>query len=343
MIQAWEGYRHGVNLGGWLSQCNHTRERYDSFITEEDVRVIASWGLDHIRVPVDYNLVEDEQGRRREEGFGYIERAIGWCRASGLRMVLDLHKTYGYSFDAGEAETGFFENEAHQERFCRLWEEFARRFGRNEDMLAFELLNEVTDQAYSPVWNRIADRCIDRIRAIAPTIDILVGSYWNNSIDALPDLDPPKDAHIVYNFHCYDPLMFTHQGAPWVDGMDHAFRITMDAPVSELAAATEKLRGVKPADFDGLDPDAPLSQSYFEKRFEKAVKVAEERGVRLYCGEYGVIDRARPEDALRWYQAIGGAFERFGIGRAAWTYRAMDFGLSDEHMKSVLPEVLPLL
>ena len=64
MLQTWEGYRHGVNLGGWLSQCNHTKERYDRFITEDDIRVIASWGLDHIRVPVDYNLVEDELHRK---------------------------------------------------------------------------------------------------------------------------------------------------------------------------------------------------------------------------------------------------------------------------------------
>ena len=159
MIQTWDGFQHGVNLGGWLSQCNHTRERYDSFIREEDIGVLASWGLDHIRVPVDYNLVEDEQGNYREEGFARLEKTICWCRKNGLNMVLDLHKTYGFSFDEGEAETGFFDNAAYQERFYRLWEQFARRFGANGDMLAFELLNEVTEPAYSETWNRIADIC----------------------------------------------------------------------------------------------------------------------------------------------------------------------------------------
>ena len=61
------GFTHGVNLGGWLSQCDHTKERYDTFIVEDDIKEIKSWGLDHIRVPVDYNLVEDEEGNYLEE------------------------------------------------------------------------------------------------------------------------------------------------------------------------------------------------------------------------------------------------------------------------------------
>ena len=59
-MKRWKGYEHGINLGGWLSQCNHTKDRYDNFIIEEDIRRISTWGLDHIRVPIDYNLVEDE-------------------------------------------------------------------------------------------------------------------------------------------------------------------------------------------------------------------------------------------------------------------------------------------
>lgn len=76
----WPGYTRGVNLGGWLSQCPHTRERYESFLGEEDIRRIRDWGLDHIRVQCDYELVEDENGAYREEGFAYIRRAIDWSR-----------------------------------------------------------------------------------------------------------------------------------------------------------------------------------------------------------------------------------------------------------------------
>ena len=342
-MKTWPGYTRGVNLGGWLSQCVHTPEHYDRFIAEADIRRIRDWGLDHIRVPVDYDLVEDAQGVRREAGFAYIQRAIDWSRRAGLNMILDLHKTFGFSFDAGEGESGFFEDGALQERFYRLWEEFARRYARYEDTLAFELLNEVTDPAYSETWNRIAAACIARIRAIAPTVKILVGGYWNNSIEALPDLLPPPDENVLYTFHCYEPLIFTHQGAYWIPGMDQAFRLSADASYAEMEACSRRELQHWHASFDGLDPAGQLSADYFARRFAEAVRVAEERDTGLYCGEYGVIDRAAPEDALRWYACIHEAFEAAGIGRAAWSYRAMDFGLADERLDAVRARLLALL
>ncbi len=342
-MRTWKGYGHGINLGGWLSQCNHTKERYDNFIREEDIARISGWGLDHIRLPIDYNLVETAGGEYIPEGFGYIEKTIGWCRKYGLKLLLDLHKTYGFSFDAAYGESGFFEDGKLQERFYRLWEELARRFGQHEDMLAFELLNEVTDKAYSDKWNGISGTCIDRIRQIAPTIWIAVGGYHNNSIAALPDLAMPKDEKIVYNFHCYEPLIFTHQGAYWVEGMDRGFRTTADATYGELAKQSAEQIPNWGDPFPGFDPAEKLGTEFFERSFAQAVRVAEERNVPLYCGEYGVINLAKPEDTVKWYRMISAAFNRFGIGRAAWSYKEMNFGFVDEHMKDVLPEVLKCL
>jgi hypothetical protein len=33
-------------------------------------------------------------------------------------------------------------------------------------------------------------------------------------------------------------------------------------------------------------------------------------------------------------------FEKYGIGRAAWTYKEMDFGLSDERMDPIRDEII---
>ena len=68
--------------------------------------------------------------------------------AESLNMILDLHRTIGFSFDPAVKENGFFENEQLQELFYRIWEAFAERYGEYDDCVAFELLNEVTDQAY---------------------------------------------------------------------------------------------------------------------------------------------------------------------------------------------------
>ena len=311
------GFYRGVNLGGWLSQCDYSEDRLSNFITEPDFEKIASWGLDHVRIPVDYNVLENEDGSYDESGFTRIENALGFAKKYGLNAVIDLHKTAGFSFDKDEQESGFFDNEKYQERFYRLWEELSKHFGKYSDYVAFELLNEFTEQSYIDAWNRISRECIRRIRAYAPDTLILLGSYWNNSPEAVKDLEKPYDDKVIYNFHCYSPLEFTHQGAPWVDIIDQAARFHFE--------------------------EMEITPEYFEKLFAEAMEKAKENGTDIYCGEYGVIDRAEPEDALKWFKVINSVFEKYGIARAAWSYKEMDFGLSDSRMDGVREELIKYL
>ncbi len=310
------GFYRGVDLGGWFSQCDYSEDRMDHFITEKDFDVVAGWGLDHVRIPVDYNVMENEDGSWNEDGFRRIGNALSWAVRRDLKVVLDLHKTAGFSFDSGEKEEGFFESEKYQQRFYRLWEEIAARFTDAEN-IAFELLNEVTDAAFIDAWNRISTECIRAIRRIAPDSLILLGSYHNNAPDALKDLNPPTDRKVICNFHCYDPLNFTHQGAHWVPWLDQNKRVSFE--------------------------EAGIGEDYFEKAFASALETAEKHQTALYCGEYGVIETATPEDTVKWYQRIHDTFEKFGISRSAWSYRQMNFGLADERLDQVRSRLIPLL
>ena len=311
------GFYKGVNLGGWLSQCDYSKERLDHFITEPDFAKIASWGMDHVRIPIDYNILENEDGSYKQDGFDRIENALLLCKKYGLNTVIDLHKTAGFSFDFGERENGFFEREDLQERFYRLWEELAKHFGKYSDRAAFELLNEVTDQSFSAAWNRVSGECIRRIRLHAPDTLILLGGYWNNSPQAVRDLEAPYDDKVIYNFHCYDPIEFTHQGAPWVGKLDQKARYR----------------------FEEVD----ITPELFEKLFAPALEKAKTYHTTVYCGEYGVIDRAWPEDIVKWFQTINTVFEKHGIARCAWSYKEMDFGLSDARLDGVRKELLRYL
>lgn len=312
-MKEFKGYRKGVNLGGWLSQCDYTKEHMDSFITEADFKAISELGADHVRIPFDYNILEDDEGTFKESGFKYIDGALELCEKYHLNAVLDLHKAAGFSFDKGEMENGFFESERLQERFYCLWEEMAFRYGHLHERTAFELLNEVTEQRYGKIWNGIVSKCVSRIRVLAPKTVILVGSYWNNSPAAVKDLDAPYDDRIVYNCHCYDPLVYTHQGAGWVDSIDSAARIDYE--------------------------QSGWSREKFAEAFSEAIRFAEAHNTSLYCGEYGVIDRAAPEDALKWFKDINSVFEEYNISRCAWSCKGMDFGLLDKRMENVLPEL----
>ena len=192
-------------------------------------------------------------------------------------------------------------------------------------MLTFEILNEVTKKEYSDAWNRISTECIRRIRTIAPDVRILLGGYYNNSIEALKDLPAPYDDRIVYNFHCYEPLIFTHQGAHWVATMDTSFRCPFHMTYGEYERHS---REQLPADYINFCPagaDQYLGEEYFEALLSEAVRVAEERDVALYCGEYGVIDLAEESDRRAWINMFHKVMDKYNIGRAIWTYKEMDF------------------
>ena len=78
-MNEFKGYRNGVDLGGWLSQCGYEKEHIESFITEADIARIASWGCDHVRLPFDYNIILDDSGNVLESGLKLLERCADWC------------------------------------------------------------------------------------------------------------------------------------------------------------------------------------------------------------------------------------------------------------------------
>lgn len=338
-MNAFNGYRNGVNLGGWLSQCGYEKEHIAGFITEADIARIASWGCDHVRLPFDYNIILDEDGNVLESGMELLERCVDWCKAHGLNIILDLHKTMGFSFDKGEQESGFFEDTRYQDIFLNLWGCISKRFGSRSGV-AFELLNEITERRFAETWNRIAARTISEIRRYAPEHFVLVGGIYQNSIFGLTLLDKPCDEFVVFNFHYYNPLVFTHQKAYWIEQMkpdceisypdstEKYHRMTLENISSDLAQAYEKY------------PLDVVDRRFMQAEMQIAAEVGRKMNVPVYCGEYGVIDGVGGIDLLRWYDDIHAVFDEYGFGRAAWNYKGKDFGIVDDCRKGIAEDIV---
>lgn len=342
-MRHFDGFMKGVNLGGWLSQCDLSDDRLNNFIKEKDIEKIKSMGADHVRLPIDYQVIENEDGTDKEHGYDYIDDCFSWCEKNGLNLVIDLHKAAGYIFDAAENCRGFFDDKSLQERFMNLWDKLSKRYGGHPDKIAFEILNEVVDPDVKEEWNQIAEDTIKVIRKNAPDTWIIIGGTRNNSVVSVKELRKPYDDKIVFNFHCYEPLIFTHQAAYWVKGMSEDFRISYPKDLGEYYEVTEKTIGSFFSElikgYDGVMCD----KDFFIRYFKEAIEIAQKYDVPLYCGEYGVIDRADPEGTLNWFKDINAAFNEYGIARSVWSYKEMDFGLTDEHYSSVFEEMIKYL
>ena len=325
----------GVNLGGWLSQYEvYSLEHFRQFITESDIEQIASWGMDHIRLPFDYPLLEDDDqpGVYKESGFDFVEACVAWCQRSGLRVVLDMHKAPGFSFDEVSGSS-LFGSTIMQERYLALWDELARRFrGRYTDTLAFELLNEVALPSSGP-WNELATQAIVRIRAYDPSRLIVVGGNHHNSLEQLPELALPADEHLLYTFHFYRPFAVTHQRAHWLPLLLH-YGKSVDYPGA--ASGLEQALQNSPEDEPmiraalGTEVGKPLDKTFVRTALLPAFDFMTETGQPLYCGEFGVISAASPGTQVNWTRDVVEVLEEYGIGRAYWSYNELDFSLVDE-------------
>ena len=345
-MKTFSGFQKGVNLGGWLSQfAVYDPVHFDTFITRKDIEEIASLGFDHVRVPVDYNVLEDEEGNVLEEGFRRLLDCREWCASCRLNMLIDLHECYGYSFDPLKKDMDrrrFFYDEALQARFLKLWQVIAERFRSWPDQVAFEPLNEVVLSEVYDAWNDLAGRYIRLMRSIIPNCKLVIGGVCYNSVLTVPLLNLPVHEGIVYNFHCYEPMIFTHQGAYWVEGMPSDFRIGYPKTLQEYRDAGTTLD----ADLGGAiyqKDIREIGEGFFEDIFAPAIEKAEKDDVPLYCGEYGVIDLAAAEDKLRWLHDIHSVLKKHGIGRALWNYKEKDVGMQDDHFSSIRDAFIAIL
>lgn len=327
-MKKFEGFQAGVNLGGWISQYQEAKkEHFDSFITEADIAQIASWGMDHIRLPIDYMILEndDRPFEYKEEGFIYVDQCIRWCEKHNLNIILDLHRAPGYAFHSLN-ENRLFEDEFMQERFIRLWQVFTKRYLNHGRNLVFELLNEIVEPN-SDRWNKLSKRAVQGIRQIDKERIIIIGGNNYNSVNTLHELDKIEDDNLVYTFHFYEPHIFTHQKASWEELLkDLKFEVSYPSKKEVYEAYLAKSDEFKRR----YSYDKIVDKEYLRNYLQPALIFAKERNATLYCGEYGVIDHAPMDSNLRWHKDLSDLLIEYGIGRAVWTYKLMSFPMVDK-------------
>jgi len=305
----------GANLGHWISQYGtKSHGHFKSYIQEKDLERIASWGMDHIRLPVDYFIFEsdDNPGVYLESGLVYIDNCIEWCRKNGLNIIIDLHHAPGYFFTKGDKNC-LMEDAAMQERYISIWRFFSKRYINEKDNVIFELLNELVAET-SEQWNALWVRTAESIHAISPDRKIMIGGNHWNSVDELKNLIVSPYRNILYTFHMYKPMVFTHQRADWEEHM-RRYTTPVEYPVNTEEHA-DFYNGNIPDNEKGI-----LDKEYLKRILAPAVEFIEKNKRPLYCGEYGVIKYASTESAVKWCEDLSDLLLSYGIGRSVWSYR----------------------
>jgi len=310
--------KNGVNISHWLSQSEQRGERRRTYFTRADVEFIASQGYDHIRFPIDEVQMFTESGEKEPEAFALLHAALGWCEEFKLRAVVDLHILRSHYFNA--AEKPLFTDPKAQEQFYECWRKISSELSKySVDKVAYEPMNEpVADDP--EVWNVILNRCVAVIRELEPERTIVMGSNRWQSYTTVKDLRvPANDPNILISFHYYDPFMLTHYKASWT----HMKDMTVPVHYPGQLIANEDMASAGNYAREGR---TVFNIDVMERHFLQVVEIAKKHDLKLYCGEYGVINTAPDADKIRWYKDMHTLFERHGIARANWDYKG-GFGI----------------
>ncbi len=326
----------GTNLSHWLSQDFKWTSR-DEWITENDIKYIASIGFDHVRLPIDEKEMWHEDNSPNEEAFAQLREGLKWIQDAGLRVILDLHTVRAHHFnavnDGMEANTLWTSEEA-QEHFHDIWVELSARLKKYPcDFMAYEIMNEPTADDDAD-WNKLANESIARIRKLEPNRVIVLGANTWQIPEKVSKLDVPKgDKNIILSMHTYSPFMLTHHTANWTPSAvkDFPGPVTYPGPVVEKEKFAEWMEQCpKNADELLADTTDNWGPERFTKKFADAIKTAKALGLQLYCGEFGCLATVPREARLAYYHDIIGVFEANDIAWANWEYRG-DFGIKEWH------------
>ena len=321
----------GVNLSRWFRFPNsHTPAFYAGHIKAQDVLLLRSLGLTHVRLAFhpQYLLKGGQPALKDNFYLEHLDKAIALLLKHDLAVVLDLHD---------ENKTGPEKDPAYQKTLITLWGALAGHWKKTDpERVFFELLNEPAFLKNPQGWLPLQEKLAAVVRRQAPNHTIVATWPYFSAVSGFSQIQPLKDKNVVYTFHVYDPFFFTHQGAGW----------TPDATVAQLRSVPypgemPRCQGALGQAKTPWVKETLRSYCRFGWNAEKmknhvgrAAAWGKKHGVPLWVGEFGVYPPHAPrEDLLMWYRDARSAFEAHGLGWALWAYDE-GFGLD----RKMLPD-----
>lgn len=135
-----------------------------------------------------------------------------------IYLILDFHCPYGAFGTQSQGTWPIWTNSDVQNAFVSTWKEIAEKY-KNETIVAgYDLMNEPAlpvdgKQEYA----NLMQKTINKIREVDPNhlliVEAAVGIEGDDKSWTRPTWVKVEEENIMYSFHFYDPLTYTHNGA----------------------------------------------------------------------------------------------------------------------------------
>jgi endoglucanase len=311
--------RHGINASEWFAQKpgRYSAAQTGAYTDDVDIALMAQLGFDNVRLSIDAGPLEQGFFDQDESSFiGRLDHVVDLMVAKGIAVQVDIHPESDYKKRVSTTGEGV-------DRFVMLWRKLAAHYAdRNPDLIFYEIMNEPEER--DPYrWAGVEARAAVAIREVAPKNTIIAaGANWSG-IGDLMMLHPLTDGNVVYTFHFYEPMQFTHQGASWTGTWP---MLTHDIPYPPSEDSLAKSLAEVPDASSKYELEHYWLDHWDAHRIKLQVDAAaawgKEFNVPVTCNEFGVHRPvAPPASRMQWIHDVRTALEADGIGWTMWDYR----------------------
>jgi len=310
-------FTKGVNLTNWF-QASSPRQIDFSKYTKKDFENIQSLGANVIRLPINLHAMVGPAPDYKVDSLFYffLDQAVEWAEELEINLILDNH-----TFDPSEATDPNI-----GDILVPVWTQMAEHYQPRSEFIFYEVLNEphgITNEA----WNAIQLDVINAIRTVDTTHTIIVGPSDFNGLRSLQYMPEYEDDNLIYTFHFYDPFVLTHQGANWTTpSMAELGGIPFPYNASDMPSLPSSLTGtwIQGA-FNNYQNEGTAEK--VREYLDIAVDFAETRGVKVFCGEFGIYAPNSDNDSrVAWYGVVSDYLTEKGLSWTIWDYQG-GFGI----------------
>jgi len=295
-------------------------DSYKHHHSEVDYKKLRSMKMNVVRFYMMASMFEDPQKPYvyPEEKFRWLDMNIQWARENGIYLILDMHGPQGGYQSDGDG-LALWDNPENQKRLQALWKHIAERY-RDEPVIAgYDLLNEPVVSRSRSQWENLAGELVREIRGVDQNHLLIVANtmmiqnrpltYERNRNFFLVD-----DEDVLYTFHFYYPIEYTHQAASWTDFPEAGGY--PDEEKTNLTLFNPLLRFVVKRD-----------KKYLEYELKRLTHFGRNNNVPMYVGEFGAYRTCFDErGGLQWLDDTLSLFHQYNLHYTWHCYHESGFG-----------------